>query len=85
MDTVLEFYPVAVQRPVGGRAHDGGTYVGGSLANERITLAEPEQYLSKAADLLRGSIDQADFKAYIFPLVFFKRIGDMYASPTRPS
>lgn len=54
-------------------------YVGGSLATERITLAELEQYLSKAADLLRGSIDQADFKAYIFPLMFFKRISDVYA------
>ena len=37
-----------------------------------------EQYLAKAADLLRGSIDQADFKAYIFPLMFFKRISDVY-------
>ncbi|WP_040796444.1 type I restriction-modification system subunit M [Nocardia higoensis] len=45
---------------------------------DRITLAELEQYLAKAADLLRGSIDQADFKAYIFPLMFFKRISDVY-------
>jgi type I restriction enzyme M protein len=44
----------------------------------RITLSELEQYLAKAADLLRGSIDQADFKAYIFPLMFFKRISDAY-------
>ncbi|MGX5653294.1 N-6 DNA methylase [Geodermatophilus nigrescens] len=43
-----------------------------------LTLAELEQYLSAAADLLRGSIDQADFKAYIFPLMFFKRISDVY-------
>ena len=43
-----------------------------------LTLAELEQYLAKAADLLRGSIDQADFKAYIFPLMFFKRISDVY-------
>lgn len=42
-------------------------------------LAELEQYLARAADLLRGSIDQADFKAYIFPLMFFKRISDVYA------
>lgn len=42
------------------------------------TLPELEQYLAKAADLLRGSIDQADFKAYIFPLMFFKRISDVY-------
>ncbi|GGS44026.1 type I restriction-modification system subunit M [Actinokineospora fastidiosa] len=43
-----------------------------------LSLAEVEQYLAKAADLLRGSIDQADFKAYIFPLMFFKRISDVY-------
>jgi type I restriction-modification system DNA methylase subunit len=43
-----------------------------------ITLPELEQYLAKAADILRGSIDQADFKAYIFPLMFFKRISDVY-------
>jgi type I restriction system adenine methylase HsdM len=42
------------------------------------TLSELQQYLAKAADLLRGSIDQADFKAYIFPLMFFKRISDVY-------
>jgi len=47
--------------------------------DSRITLPELEQYLAKAADLLRGSIDQADFKAYIFPLMFFKRISDVYA------
>jgi type I restriction enzyme M protein len=43
-----------------------------------LSLPELEQYLAKAADLLRGSIDQADFKAYIFPLLFFKRICDVY-------
>lgn len=48
------------------------------MTTDRITLPELEQYLAKAADLLRGSIDQADFKAYIFPLMFFKRINDVY-------
>lgn len=43
-----------------------------------LTLSELENYLAAAADLLRGSIDQADFKAYIFPLMFFKRISDVY-------
>lgn len=47
-------------------------------ATGQITLPELEQYLARAADLLRGSIDQADFKAYIFPLMFFKRISDVY-------
>src|SRR5215211_6736401 len=44
----------------------------------QLTLSELENHLAKAADLLRGSIDQADFKAYIFPLMFFKRISDVY-------
>ena len=48
------------------------------MTTDLITLPELEQYLAKAADLLRGSIDQADFKAYIFPLMFFKRISDVY-------
>ena len=43
-----------------------------------VTLSELQSYLGKAADLLRGSIDQADFKAFIFPLMFFKRISDVY-------
>lgn len=43
-----------------------------------VMLSELESYLAEAANLLRGSIDQADFKAYIFPLMFFKRISDVY-------
>lgn len=43
-----------------------------------LTLSELESHLGAAADLLRGSIDQADFKAFIFPLMFFKRISDVY-------
>lgn len=43
-----------------------------------MTLSELESHLARAADLLRGSVDQADFKAYIFPLLFFKRISDVY-------
>lgn len=45
---------------------------------DRLTLSALEGYLATAADILRGSIDQADFKAYIFPLMFFKRISDVY-------
>ena len=39
-----------------------------------ITLSELEQYLWGAANILRGPVDKADFKSYIFPLLFFKRI-----------
>src|SRR3989344_520593 len=44
----------------------------------KITLSEVEQYLWAAANILRGPIDNADFKAYIFPILFFKRISDVY-------
>jgi len=47
-------------------------------SSRTLTLSELENYLAAAADLLRGSIDQADFKQYIFPLMFFKRISDVY-------
>lgn len=42
-----------------------------------LTLPELEQHLWKAANILRGPIDQADFKSSIFPLLFFKRISDV--------
>lgn len=39
---------------------------------------ELEKYLWGAANILRGLIDAADFKQYIFPLLFFKRISDVW-------
>lgn len=39
---------------------------------------ELEDYLWGAANILRGMIDAADFKQYIFPLLFFKRISDLW-------
>ena len=43
-----------------------------------ITQQELEQYLWGAATLLRGVIDPGDYKNVIFPLMFFKRISDVY-------
>ncbi|WP_299265166.1 class I SAM-dependent DNA methyltransferase [uncultured Psychrosphaera sp.] len=37
-----------------------------------------EKYLWEAAVILRGTIDAGDYKQYIFPLMFFKRISDVY-------
>lgn len=45
---------------------------------EKITLSQLEQYLSKAAWILKGPVDASDFKVYIFPILFFKRISDVY-------
>jgi type I restriction enzyme M protein len=44
----------------------------------QLTLSELEQHLWGAANILRGPIDQADFKSYVFPLLFLKRISDVY-------
>jgi type I restriction enzyme M protein len=41
-------------------------------------LSELESYLWGAATLLRGLIDAGDYKQHIFPLLFFKRICDVY-------
>ena len=40
--------------------------------------SELEKYLWGAATGLRGKIDAGDYKQYIFPLLFFKRICDVY-------
>jgi type I restriction enzyme M protein len=48
------------------------------MNNTRISLSQLEQYLSKAAWILKGPVDASDFKVYIFPLLFFKRISDVY-------
>ena len=37
-----------------------------------------ESYLWESANILRGNVDASDFKAYIFPLLFYKRISDVY-------
>lgn len=43
-----------------------------------LTQRELESYLWGAATLLRGLIDASDYKQYIFPLLFFKRLSDVW-------
>lgn len=43
-----------------------------------ISQKELEAYLWGAANLLRGAIDPGEYKNIIFPLMFFKRISDVY-------
>ena len=48
------------------------------MSDLKIKLSQLEQYLSKAAWILKGPVDASDFKVYIFPLLFFKRLSDVY-------
>lgn len=49
---------------------------------ERIPLSELESYLWGSAVLLRTNIDAGSYKQYIFPLLFFKRLCDVYDEET---
>jgi type I restriction enzyme M protein len=44
----------------------------------KINLETLESHLWKSADILRGHIDAADYKNYIFGLLFLKRISDCF-------
>lgn len=44
----------------------------------RISKEKIEKYLFDSANFLRGNIDAGDYKQFIFPLLFFKRVCDVY-------
>lgn len=48
----------------------------------KLDLDTLEGHLWEAADILRGSIDAADYKNYIFGLLFLKRINDRFEEET---
>jgi type I restriction enzyme M protein len=48
----------------------------------RIAQQNLESYLWGAAVLLRGTIDAGDYKQFIFPLLFFKRLCDVFDEET---
>jgi type I restriction enzyme M protein len=49
------------------------------MPNDTLTLASLESHLWEAANILRGSpVDRTDWKSYILPLLFFKRICDVW-------
>lgn len=50
--------------------------------SKRITQEELESYLWGSAVLLRNHIDAGAYKQYIFPLLFFKRLNDVYEEET---
>ena len=47
-------------------------------AADTLTLDELERHLWEAAHIITGPIDASDYKTYIFPVLFFKRVCDVY-------
>ena len=45
---------------------------------DRLSQSELESYLWGAAIILRGLVDAGDYKQYIFPLLFYKRLSDVW-------
>ena len=58
--------------------HTSHLVAGYRLPGTPISLDEMKTFLWGAATRLRGQIDAAGYKEYIFPLLFFKRISDVY-------
>ncbi|MEO7892559.1 MAG: class I SAM-dependent DNA methyltransferase [Vicinamibacterales bacterium] len=49
-----------------------------SKSAEHLSQQDLETHLWGAAKLLRGLIDAGDYKQYVFPLLFFKRLSDVW-------
>src|SRR6185369_8577569 len=54
-----------------------------SIPLRRMTQAELDAFLEKAADILRGNVDHSEFRGYVFALLFFKRISDIFEETVR--
>ena len=48
------------------------------MTNSKLSQQKLELYLWGCAEYLRNKIDAGDYKVYIFPMLFYKRVSDVY-------
>lgn len=65
-------------RSTTGNGASGNLQFAEEHLGQQFTLGQLESHLWEAANILRGPVDAADFKTYVFPLLFFKRISDVH-------
>ena len=53
------------------------------IAEEMTSQEELFNHLYEACNILRGPINQDEFKSYVTPILFFKRISDVYDEETQ--
>lgn len=51
--------------------------------NEKISSQQLYYHLYEACNILRGPINQDEYKSYVIPLLFFKRLCDVYDEETQ--
>lgn len=52
------------------------------IADAETTANQLYSHLFEACNILRGPIDQDDYKSYVIPILFFKRLSDVYDEET---
>jgi type I restriction enzyme M protein len=87
MERIVNAFPAAPAAPAPRKSNGGGgTQLQLALPTApvqprlgEVTQSELESHLWEAANILRGSpVDRTDWKSYILPLLFFKRICDVW-------
>ncbi len=53
------------------------------MSNDSISSQELFSHLFEACNILRGPINQDDYKSYVTPILFFKRLSDVYDEETQ--
>ncbi len=75
---VRPWSPLVLAKCAGAAPDEESTLSVTTNANDsqHMTQSELERTLWAAANALRGPVDAGDFKAYVFPVMFFKWVSD---------